>query len=615
MSPRARQAALWLLIPLMLFGIFVGGLMTWHHDTQLYGGPDAQGQLIGCAESEEVNCDVVNTSRYSELAGVPIATLAVPFYGTVLLLAILALRGREGARALIVGAGVGAALYSAFLFGVSKLELKYVCAWCMRLYGVNISILVLGLLAGRPVAPERPTLILSAGAYAALLLLSLGGEAALRAQLIGEGGVELAEAAPAAEDGAHGVDPRGPAPALAFTVETEDKNQRTLQIEADDPWRGAAGAKVAVVMFGDLECGYCKRTSAEIKRLEANYSDQVLFVYKHYPMDPACNPGVKNPKHKEACAAAVASVCAQDQGKFWAFHDIAYKNQHRLDAAALRAYAAEVGLALPAFEACLADPAAKARVQADAAAGAALDIHGTPRVFINGALYRAGSSAVVMARALELALGASAAEAAARSAALADKPAALPPVPLDAPATRPVSLGALRFDIDTFEASVVDGAARSARHQVPALRVSWYEAKAACEAAGRRMCTEAEWLSACQGAVAVDDDNNGVYADDLIEGNTYPYGELHERGRCWDGQRSEESRPAYTGELPGCLSPVGAYDLTGNLEEWVGATPETAALMGGAFDTSDDHARCARRNASFGAGFASPRTGFRCCGG
>ena len=45
------KIGLWLLIPLALFGMFVGGLMTWHHDTQLYGGADDQGELIGCTES------------------------------------------------------------------------------------------------------------------------------------------------------------------------------------------------------------------------------------------------------------------------------------------------------------------------------------------------------------------------------------------------------------------------------------------------------------------------------------------------------------------------------------------------------------------------------------
>jgi len=611
MTAPPRRWALALLIPLMIFGLFVGGLMTWHHDTQLYGDASQQGQLIGCTESAEVNCDIVNTSRYSELLGVPIATLSIPFYGSVLLLAALGLRGRQDARSLIVLAGAGAVAYSIFLFGVSKLELKYVCAWCMRLYAVNALILILGAVGGRLSAPSRSTWGAAVGTFAALLLISVGTEAALRAQLTGGEAIQLKEARATGPS----ADPKGPLTARSFPVETEDKNQRELRLEADDPWRGNQDAAVSVVMFGDLECGYCKRTSAEIKRLEETYGDRVLFVYKHFPMDPACNPGVKNAKHKEACGAAVAATCAQDQGRFWAYHDLAYKNQHRLDAAALRSYAEALGLDLAAYDRCAQDPATRQRVTADAELGAALDVHGTPRVFINGSLYRSGTSAVVMARAIELALGTSAAEAGARASSLAVRAPSLPPVPADTPPTRSIAAGGLSFNIDTFEANITEGRATSTRHAVPALRVSWYEAKAACEAVGRRLCTEQEWLSACQGTLVVDNDSNGIFSDDLIEGSAYPYGDLHERERCWDGLTGDNFRPVYTGELPGCVTGTGVYDMTGNLEEWVGATPESAALMGGAYDTSDDHARCTRRNASFGAGYSSPRTGFRCCGG
>ena len=55
------------------------------------------------------------------------------------------------------------------------------------------------------------------------------------------------------------------------------------------------------------------------------------------------------------------------------------------------------------------------------------------------------------------------------------------------------------------------------------------------------------------------------------------------------------------------------YDMTGNVEEWVGTTESEATLMGGAYDTSKDHARCSRNNDTFGPGYANKKTGFRCC--
>ncbi len=601
-----RRLGLLLLVPLTLFGVFVGGLMTWHHDTQLYGSGHAE--LVGCEESATVNCDIVNTSAWSELAGVPIATLAVAAYLAVLVLALDALRGRDRARSLIVLAGGVAVVLSGLLFYASKVELGYVCAWCLRLYAVNAGILVLGLLGGRPEAPDRSTVLGHGAVFAALLLLAAGGERLYRASLTGGGGPEVARAA-----GDRTRDPEGPAPPLSFQVRTEDDHETSFTLDPDDAWTGSRDAKVAVVMFGDLECGYCKRSSAELARLEATYGDRVLFVFKHFPMDPACNPGVKNKKHREACEAARASVCAQRQGVFWAFHDLAYKNQHQLGPTSLRTYAERAGAELAAYDACVASPEALEVVRHDAEVGKSLDLHGTPRIFIDGKLYRSGSSAEVMARAIEEALGASAADAAKSAAALRSGAETGAAIPADVPPMRDLDLGGLRFRMDTFEAAVRDGAAVSGQHEIPALRVSWFEAKAACEAAGKRLCTEEEWVGACQGARAVDDNGNGELADDMIEGTAYPYGDFHDRGRCWDDREGPEFRPVYTGEHPGCVTPTGIYDLTGNVEEWVGATPESAALLGGAWDTSEDHARCYRRNDSFGAGYASVRTGFRCC--
>ena len=261
------KIGLWLLIPLALFGMFVGGLMTWHHDTQLYGGADDQGELIGCTESAEVNCDVVNTSDYSELAGVPIATLAIPFYATVLLLAALALKGRPGARGLLVGMGLLATIYSIFLYGISKTELHYVCAWCMRLYVVNISVLVLSLLGGKPERPDQGTLVLAGGAFLALNLIAVGGERGYRSSLSGSVGGPALSAVVAEKAETRGKDPTGPAPQRTFNVKTEDDKDTTFSLDPDDAWTGNPDAAVSVVMFGDLECGYCKRTGFELRRL------------------------------------------------------------------------------------------------------------------------------------------------------------------------------------------------------------------------------------------------------------------------------------------------------------------------------------------------------------
>ena len=84
-APRAHRAwALWLQAALMVPAIGASIYMARHHETQRYGGPEYQSEkLIGCEEAAGVSCDIVNTSAWSELFGVPIATLALPFYNAM----------------------------------------------------------------------------------------------------------------------------------------------------------------------------------------------------------------------------------------------------------------------------------------------------------------------------------------------------------------------------------------------------------------------------------------------------------------------------------------------------------------------------------------------------
>lgn len=608
--------ALWALLLTQLFGMLAAGILTWHHEIALFGGVAEAGELIGCSATDKVNCDLVNTSEWSELLGVPIATWGFATYAVLAGLTLGALTGRRESLPVVFVAGLGATAYSALLYWVSVTEIGYVCAWCMRLYVVNGLTPVLAALAGALREPRPATHVwwVAGAAFLTTSLLSVGGQRLYRASLLGDAATIDLAAVPMDEvRDPHGLDPEGPAPALRFEVKTEDGNDAVLELLPDDAWKGNPEATVTLVEFMDFQCGHCKRAAGELKRLLDVYGDRVLFVAKHFPMDPACNEGVRNLRHRNACQAARAAVCAGEQDRFWAFHDLAFKNQHQLGLEDLLLYARTAGVDLDRFQSCLQDERSLDRVKKDAQHGAALDIHGTPRIFINGELYRGGRSAQQFAAQIERHLGSDPATVRASMARMQAERSPIAPIPPDVPSMREVNVEELRFRIDTFEAALQDGAAVSGKREIPATGMSWFAARDACEAAGKRLCTEQEWLTACQGALAQDDDGDGAFADDLIEGSSYPYGEHHEPGRCWDGKPREGFRPVYTGELPGCVSAYGVYDMTGNVEEWVGDSPETAVLLGGAWDTSKDFARCFRRNATFGPGYANARTGFRCC--
>jgi len=88
--------------------------------------------------------------------------------------------------------------------------------------------------------------------------------------------------------------------------------------------------------------------------------------------------------HNRAKPAAEAAQCANEQGKFWEFHDKVFANQTAISDYDLKKYATEVGLNVDAFTACYTAGKFRADVEKDAAEGAKVGVTGTPAFFVNG---------------------------------------------------------------------------------------------------------------------------------------------------------------------------------------------------------------------------------------
>jgi len=180
----------------------------------------------------------------------------------------------------------------------------------------------------------------------------------------------------------------------------------------------------------------------------------------------------------------------------------------------------------------------------------------------------------------------------------------------------------------------------------PQAYISQVEAASACQNAGKRLCSVTEWYRACRG-----------------EQNTlYPYGPKYVRGRCnvgkphllsilhgsnplaWSYETAFndpelDRRPGFlaeTGEYSGCVTSAGAFDLVGNLHEWVadrvdasmaqkmplrpgirarlGKNHGKGVFMGGFFSTTDEHGNgCEFVTMAHEPRYHDYSTGFRCC--
>lgn len=393
-----RRELLAVLLGLLALGLVVATYMTVAH-LELFHGMGSFKSI--CNFGAHLSCDAVNTSDQAEVFGVGIALFALPAYA---MMAFLAQRARSApkpearaALALAHALAWPAVAYSAYLLFVMVFQLKTLCLFCLTLDAVNIAAVALTAAAAR----EKPRALLAAawaslegpgkrlvsiagGLGAAVLALALAGHAKLRADLEAEardavtvpGAASVPDEPVSIEDIIPMTGPRK-LPTRRWPVIVDD----------DDASVGPRDAKVTIVQFADFQCGYCRKLEQAMAAVRTTHASEVRFVFKHYPMNPRCNPMVKNEKHKYACEAASAGECARRQGKFWPMHDLLYDRQAHLERASIDAEAAEVGLDTAAFAACMDDGTVAAAIAKDAGEGAAVKVNGTPRTFINGRLF------------------------------------------------------------------------------------------------------------------------------------------------------------------------------------------------------------------------------------
>ena len=161
---------------------------------------------------------------------------------------------------------------------------------------------------------------------------------------------------------------------------------------AGAPVRGAPDAPVTVVEFSDFQCPFCKQAQLTLSKVLERYPGTVKLVYLDFPLERI---------HRQASRAAQAARCANDQGKFWEYHDVLFVQSPRLNLVDLKRYAAQVGLDAAKFETCLSSETHKAAVQKDIDEGRKLGVTSTPAFFINGRPLSGAQSVEAFARVIE----------------------------------------------------------------------------------------------------------------------------------------------------------------------------------------------------------------------
>ncbi|HSM91767.1 MAG TPA: vitamin K epoxide reductase family protein [Anaeromyxobacteraceae bacterium] len=355
----SRRPALAAAAALAVAGMALSVLLTRQHASAHAGIASA------CNINAFVNCDRVATSRWSVFLGLPVAVWGIFGYGLALGLSGFGLAGRRPhptwpAGFLFATASVAAAV-AVTLALVSEVAIGALCLYCAGSWLVSFGLLAA---AWRACRPEGIRAALRADF--ALLGVRPGRTAAFAlaaAALV----VIAAKAQPRYWD-------KPPPPAAPIRL-----------APGAVPGVGApAAGRSVVVEFSDYECPFCAKAHKELRALLAARPD-VTLVKRHFPLDTACNPVMKRPLHERACALARAAICAEAQGRFAEMDDALFENQGAKRP--VDELASSLGLDLPRFRACLADPETSRRLSSDIATGMQVGLRATPTYVVDGVQY------------------------------------------------------------------------------------------------------------------------------------------------------------------------------------------------------------------------------------
>lgn len=425
-----------LVVLLAFAGAFLSGLLLFDH----HGVGSAQSAVHGlCGAGEESGCFLVSHSQYSTLMGFSLAAVGAFFYGSMLLLLTLAMVSSDGLRdaaAALLLVTFGAALaVDVLLLGIQAFAIGAYCRLCLVTYAVNIAAFA-ALLPARPKLAEiwapgearRALAVWATGAVVVAVAVgavdrALASAAAPEATLLGASD-------PAPPPPAQGPEPspiaaetpvsEPPPPSdseiarIQAQLQAAQARIRELESTLDDPQKfqayqerkaaedferqprqeldlagipskGPAEAPIRVVEFSDFLCPFCRNLAGAFGGFMPQSQGRVAIFFKNYPLDQACNPVMTRTVHDGACELALGGICAQEQGKFWPYHDRIFSqpptNPSNEDVLRL---ATEAGLDGNALRGCLSSPGARAKLDRDIAEGRRLEVNATPTVFVNG---------------------------------------------------------------------------------------------------------------------------------------------------------------------------------------------------------------------------------------
>jgi len=378
----------WVLIALSLVGIGICLYLYSIHMSLLMGEFKISPL---CGAEDGLGCHSVTSGAYSSIMGISLTVWGTIFFIALVLLGFgSVIFYRDCGWAFLRSALIltfGGIVFDAYLAYAMVFKINTVCWLCVSTYGVNFLLFILLALTARKEMKPRVRLRRifpgtgdrrSPDTYYKDVVKAMLGVCLLIAAVGVVGGSQFLSRALTANDRER----------LVKIIENLSMQKPVFVQAKGSPAMGPENANVLVIEFSDFLCPFCTMGAKYLKLTASDFKEDARFVFRHYPLDKSCNPRLSRSLHPGSCLLAEGAACADEQGKFWAYHDTAFGTGGQISRSLLMKIAANVDLDTRAFQNCLDSGRGLRVVQRDIDDAMRAGIRSTPTLIINGRMLR-----------------------------------------------------------------------------------------------------------------------------------------------------------------------------------------------------------------------------------
>lgn len=273
-----------------------------------------------CAISRAINCDTVSQSSYSIFLGVPVPVWGVMAYGLfvfMLAFAWLKAANRKRVWSLLMLISFAFSIYSVVLAFLSSYFIHSYCIMCILSYAVNLALLFYTWVIRKRFACESffPAIKLDFHYLLDFSKVTIPVASVFAASTL--------------------------AMILAFQPYWHMSppvlsKETPTGVEDGHPWIGAKHPELVITEFSDYQCFQCKKMHYFLRQLIEAHPDKIRLIHRHFPMDHAINPLVKEPFHRGAAKLSMLAIYATGKGRFWKMNDYLFSISNDIETLGIR---------------------------------------------------------------------------------------------------------------------------------------------------------------------------------------------------------------------------------------------------------------------------------------